>query len=179
MVAADAIEEEEEQGESTHVVRHVPTSCFVGEWGEWSACDATCLGAYNFPQRYRKRTPIVAEVANTDPDCILEEKQACGHSLESCVGYCWVSEWTEWSDCMAVMSKGEISFSQRRYKPILAGAEYCDMEAIQELQACTRSEKNIYIFACLLVCILTQSAEHLGELLQPPIPPPPLYPPPP
>ncbi|CDI74277.1 thrombospondin type 1 domain-containing protein, putative [Eimeria praecox] len=82
---ADAANVEEEEGETSQTVKHLPPSCFVGEWGEWSACDATCLGPFNFPQRHRKRSPIVADVVADDPDCILEEKQACGHSLESCV----------------------------------------------------------------------------------------------
>ncbi|CDJ48385.1 thrombospondin type 1 domain-containing protein, putative [Eimeria brunetti] len=137
---ADAAGGEEEEGETSQAIKHLPTSCFVGEWGEWSACDATCAGEFSTPQRYRKRSPIVAEVAATDPDCILEEKEACGHSLQPCVGYCWTSDWTEWSNCSAVLSGGEILFAQRRYKPVLAGAEYCNMEAIQDLRSCLREK---------------------------------------
>lgn len=150
-VAADAAGVADEEEETSRIIKHLPSSCFVGEWGEWSACDATCRGPFHSPQRYRKRSPIVVEAVAEDPDCILEEKQSCGHSLEPCVGYCWTAEWTEWSSCSAVLSGGEISFSRRRYKPVLAGVDYCDMEAIQELQSCLRREESMHGHACLFV----------------------------
>lgn len=120
----------------------MPPSCFAGEWGEWSACDATCLGEYHNPQRSRRRSPLAATGSTEGPECALEEKEGCGDSLELCAGYCWAAEWTEWSECKVVLSGGHVMFGRRRYRPIFAGAEFCDPDYVQEIDTCLQGKHN-------------------------------------
>lgn len=118
---------------------HVPTSCFVGEWEEWSACNATCWETNRTPQRSRRRSSLTTSTMTADPNCVLEEQQDCGDLLKPCAGYCWTAQWTEWSECVSVLYEEEIVTARRRYKPVFAGEEYCDLDSLQETSLCSES----------------------------------------
>ncbi|KAL8425722.1 hypothetical protein Efla_003100 [Eimeria flavescens] len=121
---------------------HVPPSCFPGEWGPWSACDATCLAADHIPLRRRTRSPLVTDELVQNTGCVLEEKEGCGNTLLPCSAYCWTAPWTDWADCTDVLAEGTLVNARRRYKPIFAGFEYCDPRETQEYDICHAGESR-------------------------------------
>ncbi|KAL8273853.1 hypothetical protein Esti_002176 [Eimeria stiedai] len=136
LFAETAVDEEEDTGLVAPQGPVVPPSCFAAEWGEWSVCDATCLGVDQNPQRLRQRSPLVAVDSTDSSTCVLEEKESCGDSLALCSSYCWSAPWTEWAECAELLVANKLVNARRRYRPIFAGAEFCDLEEIQEIDMC-------------------------------------------
>ncbi|KAL8441672.1 hypothetical protein Emag_006964 [Eimeria magna] len=136
LFAETAADEDEDTGVVAPQGPVVPPSCFAGEWGEWSVCDATCLAADQNPQRIRRRSPLVAVHSIDSSTCALEEKESCGGSLAPCSSYCWSAPWTEWAECAELLVADKLVNARRRYRPIFAGAEFCDLEEIQEIDIC-------------------------------------------
>ncbi|KAL8451729.1 hypothetical protein Emed_001891 [Eimeria media] len=131
-----AADEDEDTGEVAPQGPVEPPSCFAGEWGEWSVCDATCLAADQDSQRIRRRSPLVSVDSLDNSTCVLEEKESCGGSLAPCSSYCWSAPWTEWADCAELLVADTLVNARRRYRPIFAGADFCDLNEIQEIDPC-------------------------------------------
>ncbi|KAL8436189.1 hypothetical protein ACSSS7_001919 [Eimeria intestinalis] len=149
-----------DEGEDTGVVAPqgpvVPPSCFAGEWGEWSVCDATCLSIDQNPQRLRRRSPLVSVDSVDSSTCALEEKESCADTLELCSSYCWSAPWTEWAECAELLVANKLVNARRRYRPIFAGAELCDLEEIQELDICQGADfRRLFRSAEPLCCPLS------------------------
>lgn len=136
----DAANGEGEDAAWPPIVPLEPPSCLVGEWEEWSACNATCHGPDNDPQRFRKRVSVVNSDSFGDTGCDLEEKESCGSALELCSSYCWTAEWTDWSECATFLVGSTVVSAKRRHKPVVAGADFCDPDVIQEVDECRKGQ---------------------------------------
>ncbi|XP_026191793.1 uncharacterized protein LOC113146997 [Cyclospora cayetanensis] len=137
----EELDEEKKEEASGSDAALDPPSCYESEWGDWSACSATCVaGDGSTPYRHRTRIPLVADGLNTAVSCILEESMQCLGLLQQCEGSCWTADWSQWSACALVLKDREVIKARRRYKPVFAGAKYCKIDEIQQFLPCESNE---------------------------------------
>ncbi|OEH77655.1 thrombospondin type 1 domain-containing protein [Cyclospora cayetanensis] len=138
----EELDEEKKEEASGSDAALDPPSCYESEWGDWSACSATCVaGDGSTPYRHRTRIPLVADGLNTAVSCILEESMQCLGLLQQCEGSCWTADWSQWSACALVLKDREVIKARRRYKPVFAGAKYCKIDEIQQFLPCESKDE--------------------------------------
>jgi len=90
-----------------------PINCVLGEWEEWSACNADCGTGF----RERSRGILVQDQHGGEPCSMEHISETC--NVEACDHDCILSEWMEWSGCSRACGGG----LQRRVKEIAAPAK--------------------------------------------------------
>mmetsp|Transcript_56611 Transcript_56611/g.134848 ORF Transcript_56611/g.134848 Transcript_56611/m.134848 type:complete len:874 (-) Transcript_56611:208-2829(-) len=70
-----------------------PVDCVVGDWGEWSACSASCDSGV----RQRTRPTMVAAAHGGEACGELSQAENC--HMEACDQDCVLGDWGDWATC--------------------------------------------------------------------------------
>eukprot|EP00947_MAST-08B_sp_MAST-8B-sp1_P001952 g1952.t1 len=126
-----------------------PIACEMGDWTEWSLCDAAC-GAGQERRTRAKRVAAAHGGRECADDAVLETRPCTAVGAETCSAACQAGPWGAWSRCSSTCGAGTQERSRalviRSDDPLPAGlpaSKACGIATL-ESRPCERKKCSIH-----------------------------------